>query len=140
MCPFCVRQRHWTSWECSKGWEQAACMSREGSILCVLLADVYFPSPYLKSAMLLFPPTFPGSLQLLLQLWQTTEQNSNQGPCSAMFSTQKKLPAKSSSLKLSAVCWSVYLARLMLFYLLSVITYILGEVCGMPSATYTEFF
>lgn len=68
--------------------------------------------------MLLFLPAFPGSLQLLLQLWQTTEQNPNQSPCSAKISTQKKQPAKCRGLKLPAVCWSVYLALLMLFYLL----------------------
>lgn len=99
----------------------ASCMSSEGGhIVCFagLCPFRFLLSPYLKSAILLFPPPLPGSLQLLLQLWQTTEQNSNQSPCSAMISTQKKQPAKYSGLKLPAVCWSVYLARLMLFYLL----------------------
>ena len=42
--PFCVRQRHRASWECSKGWEQAACMSSEDGHTHVLLDKAHFPS------------------------------------------------------------------------------------------------
>lgn len=99
-----------------------------------------FPFMYLNAAMFLLLPAFPGSLQLLPLLWQTIEQNPNQNPCSARIYTQKEQPAKYRGLKLPAVCWSVYLAWLMLFYLLKCHYMHPGRGGRNVFCTYAEFF
>lgn len=137
VCPFCVRQGHWASWECSEGWEWAACTSTEGGlcVFCWLMSILLHAFSVPKVSHASVSTSFP---RISSADTSPMANNRTKPKSEPLFSTEETACQRQRSETACSVL--VCLSSMAHAIFLSVITCILGEVEGMPSATYTEFF